>query len=46
MTIDRNAYANFLEKVAEDIDIAPGKHQQAVGRYMAVGHWLEEGGCC
>ena len=44
MTIDRNAYANFLEKVAEDIDIAPGKHRQAVGRYMAVGHWLEEGG--
>ena len=43
MTIDKNAYANFLEKVAEDIDIAPSKYQQAVDRYKAVGHWLEDG---
>ena len=43
MTIDKNAYANFLEKVAEDIDIAPGKYQQAVDRYKAVGLWLEDG---
>ena len=43
MTIDKNAYASFLEKVAEDIDIAPSKYQQAVDRYKAVGHWLEEG---
>ncbi len=43
MTIDKNAYANFLEKVAEDIDIAPSKYQQAVDRYEAVGHWLEDG---
>ena len=43
MTIDTNAYASFLEKVAEDIDISPHKYQQAVDRYKAVGHWLEEG---
>ncbi len=43
MTIDTNAYATFLEKVAEDIDILPGKYQAAVDRYGAVGHWLEEG---
>ncbi len=43
MTIDKNTYAKFLEKVAEDIDIPPGKYQQAVDRYKAVGHWLEEG---
>ena len=44
MTIDKNSYANFLEKVAEDIDIAPSKYQQAVDRYKVVGHWLEDGG--
>ena len=43
MTIDKNAYADFLEKVAEDIDIAPSKYQQAVDRYKAIGHWLEDG---
>ena len=43
MTIDRNAYASFLEKVGEDIDIPPGKYKEAVDRYGAVGHWLEEG---
>ena len=43
MTIEKNGYANFLEKVAEDIDIAPGKHKQAVERYRAVGHWLADG---
>ena len=40
MTIDKNAYANFLEKVAEDIDIAPSKYQEAVDRYKAVGTGL------
>jgi len=43
MTIDTHAYATFLEKVAEDIDIPPGKYQQAVDRYEAVGRWLEGG---
>ena len=43
MTIDKNAYAEFLENVAEDIDIPPAKYQQAVDRYRAIGHWLEEG---
>ena len=43
MTIDTSTYATFLEKVAEDIDIPPGKYQQAVDRYEAVGRWLEGG---
>ena len=43
MTIDTNAYATFLERVAEDIDIPPGKYKQAVERYEAVGRWLEGG---
>ena len=43
MTIDTNAYAAFLEKVAEDIDIPPGKYKEAVERYEAVGRWLEGG---
>lgn len=43
MTIDTHAYAAFLEKVAEDIDIPPGKYKEAVDRYEAVGRWLEGG---
>ena len=43
MTIDRDKYAGFLEKIAEDIDIPPGKYQDAVDRYQAVGSWLEDG---
>ncbi len=43
MTIDTRSYATFLEKVAEDIDIPPGKYKEAVDRYEAVGHWLEGG---
>ena len=43
MTIDTNAYATFLERVAEDIDIPPGKYREAVDRYEAVGRWLEQG---
>ncbi len=43
MTIDKNSYADFLERVAEDIDISPAKYKEAVDRYEAVGHWLEGG---
>ena len=43
MTLDVNKYSRFLEKVAEDIDILPGKYKDAVDRYQAVGRWLEEG---
>ena len=43
MTINTNAYATLLEKVAEDIDVPPAKHQEAVDRYNAVGRWLEGG---
>lgn len=45
MTIDKNTYADFLERVAEDIDIPPAKYKEAVDRYEAVGHWLEDGDC-
>ena len=43
MKLDVNKYSRFLEKVAEDIDILPGKYKDAVDRYQAVGRWLEEG---
>ena len=43
MTIDRDRYSRFLGKVAEDIDIPPGKYQEAVHRYQSVGRWLENG---
>ena len=43
MTLDVSKYSRFLEKVAEDIDIPPGKYKDAVDRYQAVGRWLEEG---
>ena len=43
MILDVNKYSRFLEKVAEDIDIPPGKYKDAVDRYQAVGRWLEEG---
>lgn len=43
MPIDKRTYARFLEQVAEDIDIPPGKYQQAVERYRGVGRWLEQG---
>lgn len=43
MTIHTGEYSRFLEKVAEDIDIPPSKYQDAVDRYMSVGHWLQDG---
>ena len=43
MAIDAGKYSRFLENVAEAIDIAPSKYQDAVDRYQAVGHWLEGG---
>ena len=42
MAIDKSKYSRFLENVAEDLDIPPGKYQDAVDRYQAVGVWLEE----
>jgi hypothetical protein len=43
MTIDIKKYSAFLEQVASEIDIPPGKYQDAVDRYEAVGRWLESG---
>jgi len=43
MTVDITKYSKFLEHVANEIDIPPGKYQDAVDRYKAVGRWLEEG---
>ncbi len=43
MTIDREKYSRFLERVAEEIDIPPSKYQDAVDRYQSIGRWLEEG---
>ncbi len=43
MAIDRSKYSRFLENVADDLDIPPGKYRDAVDRYQAVGRWLEDG---
>lgn len=43
MTVDITKYSKFLEQVASEIDIPPGKYQDAVDRYQAVGRWLEDG---
>ena len=43
MAIDAGKYSRFLENVADAIDIAPSKYQDAVDRYKSVGHWLEGG---
>ena len=43
MTINIMKYSKFLEQVANQIDIPPGKYQDAVDRYQAVGRWLEGG---
>lgn len=43
MTIDIRKYSAFLEQIASEIDIPPGKYQDAVDRYEAVGRWLEGG---
>lgn len=33
----------LLRDIAEELDIPPGKYQEAVERYTAVGKWLEAG---
>ena len=33
----------ILRNIAEDLDIPPGKYQEAVDRYTSVGSWLEDG---
>lgn len=43
MTIDVRKYSAFLEQIAREIDIPPGKYQDAVNRYQVVGRWLEDG---
>jgi len=43
MPFDISKYLLFLEEVARDIDIPPGKYQDAVNKYSAVGRWLDEG---
>ena len=43
MPIDRVMYSEFLNRIAQDIDIPPSKYQQAVERYESVGKWLEQG---
>jgi len=43
MTFNLKQYNQFLEQVAEDLDISPSKYQQAVERYKSVSKWLEDG---
>lgn len=42
MSIDITKYSQFLEQVSNEIDIPPGKYQDAVDRYQGVARWLEE----
>ena len=41
--IDAKKFATFLEKIAEALDIPPGKYRDAVDHYRAAGQWLESG---
>ena len=41
--IDQKKFAKFLEKIAETLDIPPGKYRDAVDRYRTAGQWLENG---
>lgn len=43
MAVDKKNYSEFLEKVADELDIPPRKYQEAVVHYKAVGKWLEDG---
>lgn len=43
MAIDKRKYAQFLDTLAEDLDIPPSKFREAVEHYQAVGDWLEKG---
>lgn len=43
MTVNITKYSKFLEQIASELDIPPGKYQDAVDRYQAVGSWLEKG---
>jgi hypothetical protein len=43
MTVDIKKYSKFLELVASEIDVPPGKYRDAVDRYQTVGRWLKEG---
>ena len=45
MTINVTKYSHFLEQVAREIDIPPGKYKDAVDRYESVGRWLGDGEC-
>ena len=43
MQLSDTKYSEFLERVARELDIPPGKYKDAVNRYHAVGRWLERG---
>ena len=43
MTIDSSKYPEFLDLIADEVDIPPSKYQDAVNRHEAVGRWLEDG---
>lgn len=39
--VPRQDLTGALEELAESLDIPPGKYKVAVGRYTAVGNWLD-----
>lgn len=42
-TILESKKNQFLENIANELDIPPSKYEQAKKRYLAVGKWIEEG---
>ena len=41
MPISSNQFSQFLESIAETLDISDSHYQQAVQRYKSIGEWLE-----
>lgn len=38
---DINSHDDLLNRIAEELDIPPSKYEEAVGRYEALGRWLD-----
>src|SRR4030042_5018253 len=40
LSASEQVVSRFLEELAQELDISPSKHKQAVDRYQTVGSWL------
>jgi hypothetical protein len=43
LTEQEQSFDEFLQDIAESLDISPSKYKQAVDHYTAVGNWLDDG---